>query len=232
MAQRYPATFVVASASAMSAASCRTRSVVAPVELADPERRAVPAQDPPRPDNVRAEIDERPDDAPLAHGRHDLGLVEAVLERDDVPARRQPGRDRLHRVAGVVRLHRQQHMVELGREVVGRHGRDPHGVLLNRPLDGEAVAVDRVDVIRVGVADEDVMTVADERGGDRAADRAATDDDVRHCTVPAEPAARPFSDVRSRITSIRRPVVRMWSVMSSRAARGLPARSASSSARC
>ena len=98
---------------------------VAPVELADPERRPVPAQDPARPHNVGAEVDERPDDAPLAHGRHDLGLVESVLERDDVPARREPGRDRLHRVAGVVRLHRQEHMVELGREVVGRRRPGP-----------------------------------------------------------------------------------------------------------
>ena len=100
-------------------------------------------------------------------------------------------------------------MVELRGKLVGGDRRHLHGVLLHRALDREAVAVDRRHVLGVGVAHEDVVAVADEPGGDGPADRPAADDDVPHVAVRAAPAACPFPDVRSRMPSISRPVVRM-----------------------
>src|SRR5207244_5912669 len=51
--------------------------------------------------------------------------------------------------------------------------------------DGGTARVDGRDVLRVGVAEEDVTPVADEPGPDRPADRARSDDDVVHGPILA-----------------------------------------------
>ena len=65
----------------------------------------------------------------------------------------------------------------------GRHGRGMDGVLLDRPLDAQPAGVDRSDVLGVGVAQNDVVAVAHQAGGDGAADRPSPDHGIAHRSI-------------------------------------------------
>ena len=92
---------------------------LAAVELADVERALAADEDAARRQVVRAEVHERADRPLLADPRGDHRLVDAVLERDDEAVRREAGRDRVERRAGVLALHGEQD----GAEPVGQLGR-------------------------------------------------------------------------------------------------------------
>ncbi len=67
----------------MSRASCSTRSLAPPVDLADEEGAFAAEEDSPGADIVGAEVDERAHRALRADGVGDEWLVDAVLQRDD-----------------------------------------------------------------------------------------------------------------------------------------------------
>jgi hypothetical protein len=65
---------------------------------------------------------------------------------------------------------------QAGREHRGEPGRE----LLDRPLDAQAAAADRGDDRRIGVADEDFVTITGQTCGNSPADRPTANQEVAH----------------------------------------------------
>ena len=153
----------------------------AAVQLADHEGPPVAAQYHSGFQHVGAEVDERLHDAPGADGVGQHAEIQAVLQRHDVRAIVQaPGQDRRRR-RGVMRLDREQDRpVEPLRQVVGQHRGHRDGEALHGPLDAQAPLVDGVDDRRIGVADQHIMAVTGQAGGDRTADGTASEHEVGH----------------------------------------------------
>ena len=151
------------------------------VQLADEERGPVAAQDAARPHHVGAEVHERAHHPLAADRRGDHVLVEPVLERDDeAVGRRAAGPPSPSPSAVWCDLTASSTASSPPGSGVRHDRRRPHVQLLDRPLDAQAVGVDRRHVLRVGVAEEYVVSVADEPGGNRAADRPGPDDGIPH----------------------------------------------------
>ena len=102
-------------------------------------------------------------------------VVSPFCSESTTPSGASRSRSSAAAVAGVVRLHREQHAVEAVRQVGRQHGARRHGELLDRPLDPQAVRVEGGDVVGVGVAQQDVVPVPDQLGGDAAADGAGAE---------------------------------------------------------
>ncbi len=77
------------------------------------------------------------------------------------------------------------------REILRHDRARAHGDLLDRSLDRQPVTVDRLDVVRVGIAEEDVVAVARKPRADGAADRSRSDHDVLHAADAGKGESRP-----------------------------------------
>src|ERR1022692_2801076 len=78
-------------------------------------------------------------------------------------------------------LDRDQHRaVQRRRQVVWQDGGHGHGEVLHRPFDPEPALADRLDHVRISVADQPIVAVTHQTCGDSAADRPAAKHQVSH----------------------------------------------------
>ena len=151
------------------------------VELADQERRPVTEPHHPGPEFGGVEVGPRRRDPPGPDGLGQHPGVQAVAQADDVPgAVETPGQMRARRGHVPGPDGDQDRAVQPRRQVVrrGRGHRDREAS--GRPLDAQPAGAHGGHDGRVGVADEHIVTVPRQAGGDRAADRAAAEDNVGH----------------------------------------------------
>ena len=174
----------VARASRMSCDEPLHPLAAAAVDLPEVEGAVASEEDPPRSDAVRAEVDEGAHRALGADGLGDGRFVKAVLERDDEPLVGEPRSDRRKSRLRVVRLDGEQADGEAVGQILRQDRRRSHRELLDRSLDRQPIHVDRLDVVAVGIAKEDVVAVARKPGADGAADRSRSDHHVLHAADP------------------------------------------------
>ncbi len=148
--------------------------------LPDAEGPDVALHDQPGLEPVRAEVDEADHDPFRADGRCQGARGQAVLKADNVTAGSETPLEQLCRRGGVVALHGHRRPWQRCGKIVWQHGPCPHREVLDRPADGEAPLVDRLDVRSVGVTEQDVVAVPDHVGADRAADRTGPDNRQLH----------------------------------------------------
>ena len=151
------------------------------VELADQERRPVTEPHHPGPEFGGVEVGPRRRDPPGTDGLGQHPGVQAVAQADDVPgAVETPGQMRARRGHVLGPDGDQDRAVQPRRQVVrrGRGHRDREAS--GWPLDAQPAGAHGGHDGRVGVADEHIVTVPRQAGGDRAADRAAAEDNVGH----------------------------------------------------
>ncbi len=151
------------------------------VELADQERRPVTDPHHPGPEFGRVEVGPRRRDPAGPDGAGQQARVLAVAQAHDVPGavqargqergrgRHVPGPDRDQDRAG-----------QPGRQVVRRGRRYRDREASGRSLDAQPAGANSGHDGRIGVADEHIVTVPGQAGGDRSADRAAAEDNVGH----------------------------------------------------
>ena len=161
------------------------------VELADVHRPFDHELEMPRVDVRPAVVRQGPEGAVRADRGGDHVLVDqAVLQRDDEAVRPEQMPDPLDGLAGVLRLHREQHALERIRELVrGVRALRPEAVDAPPAVDPEARRPERLDVLAVRVDERDVLAAHRQPGARQAADRARSDDRDPH--APAPGAARP-----------------------------------------
>ncbi len=80
-------------------------------------------------------------------------------------------------------LYRNSHVFDLSGQLVGRDRAHAHGELFNRTFNVQAVTIDRLDVFRVHVAEDDVVSASRHVGTNRAANSSRSDDGELH-SVP------------------------------------------------
>ena len=109
-----------------------------------------------------------------------------------------------------MRLDAQEHALERPLKVLRQEGLRLHGILEDRPVDSQAVGVDRRDMVG-GVVDEDhLMPGADEGGAEGAADGAGAPDHDRGGSCPGSFEKRAgllHRDVPDRLHVLVRPLV-------------------------
>ncbi len=170
----------MATASAMSAASARTRSDSRPsgspiMNVARLPRSATPGSVV-APKLTTASTTRS---GPTAAAR--IGVVRPFCRLTANPPPCHPARQQRGGRRRVVRLDRHRHRaVEPVRQIAGRHYRHPGGEGLHRPLDPQPARADRLDDGWLGVAGQHVVAVPHQSGGHGAAHRAAAKHHVPH----------------------------------------------------
>ncbi len=151
------------------------------VELADQERHPVTPPHRPGPDLGGVEVGPRRRDPAGPDGTGEQAGVLAVAQAHDVPGAVQaPGQQRGRPGHVLGPDGDQDRAVQPGRQVVrcGRGHRD--GEAAGRPLDAQPAGAHGGHGGRVGVADEHIVTVPRQPGGDGSTDGAAAEDNVAH----------------------------------------------------
>jgi hypothetical protein len=151
------------------------------VELADQERGPVTDPHHPGPDLGGVEVGPRRRDAARPDGVGQQAGVLAVAQAHDVPGAvqaRGQERGRGRHVPGPDR--EQDRAGQPGRQVVRRDRRYRDREASGRSLDAQPAGADSGHDGRVGVADENIVTVPRQPGGDGNTDGAAAEDNVGH----------------------------------------------------
>ena len=148
--------------------------------LADAERSDVALHDPPGTHHVGSEVHEADNQVVATDGLGEDVGGEAVLKAHAVPPRSDPTAHQIRRRLGVVALDRDGEVLGPRGQLIGGDGLHADVEVLDRSFYGQPVAIDRSNVIGVGVAQDDVMAAPGHVSTNGAADRAGTDDRQLH----------------------------------------------------
>ncbi len=165
----------------------------ATVELTQHEGAVAAVPDAARSDPVRRPVDETAHRALGPNSLRDQLLAEPILQRHDNAGGGESRRDLRESLPGVVTLDGEEDEGQAVAEIGWKYRTHAGGGGFAATLDGEPMGVDGLDVLRMAVDEEHVVSGAREGGAGGASDRASAVDGHLHGAPQVSQAPRPVN---------------------------------------